>query len=218
MPSRGGENAGAKGGQGSPAVAEALQQLDAMHVPFDRPVGPVEREGRVHRSAIRVDPAGEAHEGWQSARASIREEGVKATVVSLLDNLSESLHQSVGLRQLSILLQEVLQGAAFLLVQLLGWAQAEPARGQPPLLASLAPPFSAREAETAPPQQGLPHQRTARGVALRLDLSAELRDVGAAGLPATFQVGHERRQGGRADPRQRSRRAGPIPWWLRGGQ
>ncbi len=97
-----------------PAEHLALQQLQAVDVPFDGALTPRQRDGGLDGGQVRPEPSGEAPEGRQSALGGTRQPWFELGRLALADEGGEVLRERYGLRQRGRLRSQLRQLLAIL--------------------------------------------------------------------------------------------------------
>jgi hypothetical protein len=92
-----------------PAKHLTLQHLQAMDLAFDRSLAPWQRDRRLASSDGRLEPSGEAPEGWEGARGGARQPRFKMCGLTLADQAGEVLCERHRLCQLGRLLGQLCQ-------------------------------------------------------------------------------------------------------------
>jgi hypothetical protein len=82
-----------------PANHRALEQLQAVDVPFNRPLTPRQRHPGFHGGRILTQSFGNAPEGWQGARGGTTQPGFERGRLALADEAGEVWCERYGLRQ-----------------------------------------------------------------------------------------------------------------------
>jgi hypothetical protein len=100
-PSRG-EHPPPQQAQARAPVPLALDQLQAVHVAFDRAVRPLHRQGRLHRRAVLLDSVRERDKRRQLTRSGRGEPDVECGYVSRSDHRAPLLQELVAARQVGI--------------------------------------------------------------------------------------------------------------------
>ena len=120
----------ASGEQIEPCPAEhlALEQLQAVDVPFDRALTPGQRDGGLDGGIIRTQPFGKAPKGGESARGGACQPWIELGRLALADEGGEVLRERYGLRQRGRLRGQLRQLLVILLCQSSWRAEDQPGR------------------------------------------------------------------------------------------
>src|SRR6266568_3618418 len=97
--------------------------------------------------------------------------------------------------QTLVLCEDLLERVELILIQLVRWTEAQPSDVESFYTWSPTPtttPRLRRWTRSTPRAEGLHQERITPSVALGVEFALELRGIGAAGLPPTLQVLHER--------------------------